>query len=61
MRVILKREVGGLGRPGDIKDVAVTRLSRTVDAKEIEQAVASALEHRSGLGDAANCARHHRA
>ncbi len=38
----------------DIKDVAVTRLSRTVDAKEIEQAVASALEHRSGLGDAAN-------
>jgi flagellar basal body P-ring formation protein FlgA len=38
----------------DIKAVAVTRLARTVEGKEIEQAVASALEHRSGLGDAAN-------
>jgi flagella basal body P-ring formation protein FlgA len=39
---------------GNIKAVAVTRTARTVEAKEIEQAVASALEHRSGLGDAAN-------
>jgi flagellar basal body P-ring formation protein FlgA len=38
----------------DIKEVAVTRLSRTVEAKALEQAVAGALEHRSGLGDAAN-------
>src|SRR5712691_10842145 len=38
----------------DIKEVAVTRLARTVEAKEIERAVAGALEHRSGLGDAAN-------
>jgi flagellar basal body P-ring formation protein FlgA len=38
----------------DIKDVAVTRLARTVTTKEIEQAAASALEHRFGLGDAAN-------
>jgi flagellar basal body P-ring formation protein FlgA len=38
----------------DIKEVAVTRLSRTVEAKVLEQAVAGALEHRSGLGDAAN-------
>jgi flagellar basal body P-ring formation protein FlgA len=38
----------------DIKAVAVTRLARTLEAKEIEQAVASALEHRSGLGDAVN-------
>jgi flagella basal body P-ring formation protein FlgA len=38
----------------DIKEVAVTRLSRTVEAKEIGRAVAAALEHRSGLGDAAN-------
>jgi flagella basal body P-ring formation protein FlgA len=38
----------------DIKEVAVTRLSRTVEIKEIERAVASALQHRSGLGDAAN-------
>jgi len=38
----------------DIKEVAVTRLARTVGAKEIEIAVAHALEHRTGLGDAAN-------
>jgi len=38
----------------DIKEVAVTRLARTVAAKDIEQAVAAALEHRNGLGDAAN-------
>jgi flagellar basal body P-ring formation protein FlgA len=38
----------------DIKEVAVTRLARTVDTKEIEQAVGTALEHRNGLGDAAN-------
>jgi flagellar basal body P-ring formation protein FlgA len=38
----------------DIKEIAVTRLARTVEAKEIERAVADALEHRSGLGDAAN-------
>ena len=38
----------------DIKLVAVTRLARTVDSKEIERAVAQAIEHRGGLGDAAN-------
>jgi flagellar basal body P-ring formation protein FlgA len=38
----------------DIKEVAVTRLARTVEAKELEQAVANALEHRNGFGDAAN-------
>jgi flagella basal body P-ring formation protein FlgA len=38
----------------DIKQVTVTRLARTVEAKAIETAVAQALEHRSGLGDAAN-------
>jgi flagellar basal body P-ring formation protein FlgA len=38
----------------DIKQVTVTRLARTVEAKEIEQDVAHALEHRNGLGDAAN-------
>ncbi|CCD99916.1 flagellar basal body P-ring formation chaperone FlgA [Bradyrhizobium sp. STM 3809] len=36
----------------DIKEVAVTRLARAVDAKEISGAVAQALEHRNGLGDA---------
>jgi flagella basal body P-ring formation protein FlgA len=38
----------------DIKEIAVTRLARSLEAKELEQAVAGALEHRSGLGDAAN-------
>ena len=38
----------------DIKQVTVTRLARTVDSKEIERAVAQAIEHRGGLGDAAN-------
>ena len=38
----------------DIKQVTVTRLARNVDAKDISGAVAQALEHRNGLGDAAN-------
>jgi flagella basal body P-ring formation protein FlgA len=38
----------------DIKEVSVTRLARTLEAREIEQDVAHALEHRGGLGDAAN-------
>jgi flagellar basal body P-ring formation protein FlgA len=39
-----------------IKSVSVTRASRILDGKEIESQVARALEHRSGLGDAANLA-----
>jgi flagella basal body P-ring formation protein FlgA len=38
----------------DIKSVAVTRLARTLESKEIESQVARAIEHRGGLGDAAN-------
>jgi flagella basal body P-ring formation protein FlgA len=38
----------------DIKSVSVTRLARILEGKEIESQVARALEHRSGLGDAAN-------
>jgi flagella basal body P-ring formation protein FlgA len=38
----------------DVKSVSVTRLARILDAKEIQSQVAQALEHRSGLGDAAN-------
>ncbi len=38
----------------NIKQVTVTRLARNVDAKDIRDAVAQALEHRSGLGEAAN-------
>jgi flagella basal body P-ring formation protein FlgA len=40
----------------DIKTVAVTRLSRTIQAKDIQLQVAHALEHRGGLGDAGNLA-----
>jgi flagellar basal body P-ring formation protein FlgA len=38
----------------DIKVISVTRAARSLDGKEIELQVARALEHRSGLGDAAN-------
>jgi flagella basal body P-ring formation protein FlgA len=38
----------------DIKQIAVTRLARNVDGKDLELAVAHAIEHRGGLGDAAN-------
>ncbi len=38
----------------DLREISVTRLARTLDAKEIELQVAHALEHRSGLGEAAN-------
>jgi flagella basal body P-ring formation protein FlgA len=38
----------------DIKQVMVTRLARTVETREIERAVAQAIEHRGGLGEAAN-------
>jgi flagella basal body P-ring formation protein FlgA len=37
-----------------VKQVTVTRLARTLEAKAIEAAVAQAIEHRGGLGDAAN-------
>ncbi len=38
----------------NIREVTVTRLARTVASREIELAVAHALERRNGLGDAAN-------
>ena len=38
----------------DIKAVSVTRLSRAIEAKDVQFQVAHALEHRGGLGDAAN-------
>ena len=40
----------------DIKAISVTRLSRSIEARDIQLQVAHALEHRSGLGDAANLA-----
>ncbi|MBR0780767.1 flagellar basal body P-ring formation chaperone FlgA [Bradyrhizobium iriomotense] len=39
---------------GDIKEVQVTRLARTLANRDLENAVSSALERRFGLGDAAN-------
>ena len=37
-----------------LKEITVTRLARTLESKDIELQVARALEHRFGLGDAAN-------
>jgi flagellar basal body P-ring formation protein FlgA len=39
---------------GDLREISVTRLARRLDGKDIELQVARALEHRGGLGDAAN-------
>jgi flagella basal body P-ring formation protein FlgA len=38
----------------ELRQIQVTRLARTLEGKEIELQVARALEHRSGLGEAAN-------
>ena len=38
----------------DIQAISVTRLARTLESKDIELQVAHALEHKGGLGDAAN-------
>jgi flagella basal body P-ring formation protein FlgA len=38
----------------DLMDITVTRASRSVEARDIENQVAQALQHRNGLGDAAN-------
>ncbi|WP_407180210.1 flagellar basal body P-ring formation chaperone FlgA [Bradyrhizobium sp. STM 3562] len=38
----------------DVKDVTVTRLARNIAAKDIQLAVAQALAHRGGLGEAEN-------
>jgi flagella basal body P-ring formation protein FlgA len=38
----------------DIREVSVTRSSRTLVSKDVELQIAHVLEHRNGLGDAAN-------
>jgi flagella basal body P-ring formation protein FlgA len=38
----------------NIREITVTRLARTLESKAIELAVGRALEHKNGLGDAAN-------
>ncbi|WP_430715167.1 flagellar basal body P-ring formation chaperone FlgA [Rhodopseudomonas boonkerdii] len=39
---------------GGLQSISVTRLSRSIESREIETQVARALQHRHGLGDAAN-------
>ena len=38
----------------DLREISVTRLARTLEGKDIELQIARALEHKNGLGDAAN-------
>lgn len=38
----------------DLRQIQVTRLARTLDSKDIEQAIGRALERKNGLGEAAN-------
>ena len=38
----------------DISEISITRLARTLEARNLEFEVARALEHKNGLGDAAN-------
>ncbi|MBR0844021.1 flagellar basal body P-ring formation protein FlgA [Bradyrhizobium liaoningense] len=53
LSVLRAKQVIGV-MTGDIKEVSVTRLARTLANKDLENAVATALERRFGLGDAAN-------
>jgi flagella basal body P-ring formation protein FlgA len=39
---------------GNIQDVTITRLSRSLTSKDIEQQIARSLERRNGLGDASS-------
>ena len=40
----------------DLREISVTRVARSFDASDIEQAIARALERRNGLGETANLA-----
>ncbi|QQO17262.1 flagellar basal body P-ring formation protein FlgA [Bradyrhizobium diazoefficiens] len=53
LSVLRAKQVIGV-MTGDLKEVQVTRLARTLANKDLETAVASALERRFGLGEAAN-------
>lgn len=53
INVLQAHQVIGVDTRG-IKSISVTRLARILNGKDIEAQVAHALEHRSGLGDAAN-------
>ena len=51
LNALRAHQVIGVDTKG-IRNVAVTRLARTIDADDIELQIAVALEHRNGLGDA---------
>lgn len=53
LSVLRAKQVIGV-MTGDIKEVQVTRLARTLASKDLENAVAAALARRFGLGEAAN-------
>jgi flagella basal body P-ring formation protein FlgA len=53
LSVLRAHEVIGV-ETHDIREVSVTRSSRTLASKEIESQIARVLERRNGLGDAAN-------
>ena len=38
----------------NLREISITRLARTLESKDIEVAIARALERKNGLGDAAN-------
>lgn len=38
----------------NIREISITRLARTIESKDIEASIARTLQHRNGLGDAAN-------
>jgi flagella basal body P-ring formation protein FlgA len=51
LNALRAHQVIGVDTKG-VRNVAVTRLARTLDADDIELQIAVALEHRNGLGDA---------
>lgn len=55
LNVLRSHQVIGVDT-GELKEITVTRLARTIDNKEIEQQVSRALEGRHGLGRAGNIA-----
>ncbi len=38
----------------NLQEISITRLARTLESKDIEASIARALQHKNGLGDAAN-------
>jgi flagella basal body P-ring formation protein FlgA len=53
LQALSAHQVIGVDTKG-LKEVSVTRMARTLESREIELAIARALERRSGLGEAAN-------